>query len=54
MLIIECNILLENFNENLTLYIHAQSPDEDDDVVHCSCFVLCDDEDCVLLSVMKC
>ncbi len=31
-----------------------QSPDDDDDVVHCSCFVLCDDEDCVLVSVMKC
>ncbi len=37
-----------------TLYTAEQCPDEDDDVVHCSCFVLCDDEDCVLLSVMKC
>ncbi len=37
-----------------TLNAESQSPDEDDDVVHCSCCVLCDDEDCVLLSVMKC
>ncbi len=37
-----------------TLSKQCESPDEDDDVGHCSCFVLCDDEDCVLLSVMKC
>ncbi len=37
-----------------TLNAESQCPDKDDDVVHCSCFVLCDDEDCVLLSVMKC
>ncbi len=38
----------------LTLNKYCNGPDEDDDVVHCRCFVLCDDEDCVLLSVMKC
>ncbi len=37
-----------------TLSTQCESPDEDDDVGHCSCFVLCDDEDCVLVSVMKC
>ncbi len=42
------------FVQIFTLNAESQSPDEDDDVVHCSCFVLCDDEDCVLVSVMKC
>ncbi len=37
-----------------TLSKQCESPDEDDDVVHRSCLSLCDDEDCVLLSVMKC